>query len=64
MDASIRAATVLNSWTKIEHLIDQELIIASFHQKNKRAASAEKVTVLSDTETIDAEDASLATLSN
>jgi hypothetical protein len=42
MDASIRAATILNSWTKIEHLINRELIIESFQQKDRRAASAEK----------------------
>jgi hypothetical protein len=43
MDASIRAATILNLWAKIEHLINQELIIESFQQKNRRAASSEKV---------------------
>jgi hypothetical protein len=40
MDASIRAATILNSWSKIEDLIDRESIIKTFNQKGRRVPSA------------------------
>jgi hypothetical protein len=42
MDESIRASTVLNSWMKIEGLIDKDLVIATFQEKSKRTTTVPK----------------------
>jgi hypothetical protein len=39
MDESIRSSTILNSWMKIEGLIDRMFIIGVFQDKSKRAAA-------------------------
>jgi hypothetical protein len=49
MDESVRASTVLNSWMKIDDLINKELVITTFQQKSKRAAAAQKSGIDTDT---------------